>query len=276
MALMRHDIPATSDSYPYVTGMGFRNRSHFIFDEFRQDGADNITHDGQVVFIKTDLVPMFFANVMPKVKHSVKIITHNSAIGIDLNHLQFLDNRMVDYWYAQNANIRHEKLISIPLGLANKRWEHGNINDIENVMQSCTEKQHLVYMNFDIKTNSSERLKVHSSFAKKDFVYSAPAKPFVEYLKDLKSSKFSLSPQGMGVDCHRIWESILVGTIPIVKDCQNISFYKDMPILVIDDWNDVSQTFLEKEYENITSAWDDSKLFIDYWIEKIGLKIDGV
>ena len=49
-----------------------------------------------------------------------------------------------------------------------------------------------------------------------------------------------------------------------------------MPILVIDDWNDVSQTFLEKEYENITSAWDDSKLFIDYWIEKIGLKIDGV
>ena len=129
---MRHDIPATSDSYPYVTGMGFRNRSHFIFDEFRQDGADNITHDGQVVFIKTDLVPMFFANVMPKVKHSVKIITHNSAIGIDLNHLQFLDNRMVDYWYAQNANIRHEKLIR--LGWQTK---DGSMETLMTLKMSC-------------------------------------------------------------------------------------------------------------------------------------------
>ena len=271
MATMRHDIVATSDSYPYVTGMGFRNRSHLIFDEFRQDPVDNITEDGQVVFIKTDLVPMFFENVMPKIRHGVKIITHNSAIGIDLNHLQFLDNRGVEYWYAQNANIRHDKLISIPLGLANKRWEHGNIIDIEKVMKTRADKQHLVYMNFDIKTNSSERLKVHSFFTEKDFVYSARTKPFVEYLKDLKSSKFSLSPQGMGVDCHRIWESILVGTIPIVKDCQNISFYKDMPILVIDDWSDVSQTFLEKEYEKIRSDWNDSKLFLDYWLEEIGL-----
>ena len=273
---MRHDIVATSDSYPYVTGMGFRNRSHLIFDEFRQDPVDNIMEDGQVVFIKTDLVPMFFENVMPKIRHGVKIITHNSAIGIDLNHLQFLDNRGVEYWYAQNANIRHEKLISIPLGLANKRWEHGNIIDIEKVMKSHTDKQHMVYMNFDIKTNSDERLRVHDLFAEEDFVYSAPKKPFVDYLKDLKSSKFSLSPQGMGVDCHRIWESILVGTIPIVKDCQNISFYKDMPILVVDDWNDVSQTFLEKEYEKIRSDWNDSKLFLDYWSEEIGLKIDGV
>ncbi len=122
MASLRHNIHATSDSYPYVTGMGFRNRSHLVFDEFRQDTADNITQDGQIVFIKTDFVPIFFMNVMPKIRNNVKIITHNSALGIDLNYLQFLDNKRVINWYAQNANIRHEKLISIPLGLANKRW----------------------------------------------------------------------------------------------------------------------------------------------------------
>ena len=35
-----------------------------------------------------------------------------------------------------------------------------------------------------------------------------------------------------------------------------------MPILVIDDWNDVSQTFLEKEYENIIHLTLDTAITI--------------
>ena len=272
MSYIREEILPTADSYPYVTGNGFRNRSHLIYDEFRKDGPENITEDGQVVFIKIDLVESFFWHVMSNVKYRVKIITHNGAKGLDLSYLQYLNNKKVINWFAQNANIRHEKLTSIPLGLANKRWAHGNTEIIEDIASSQIERRYLAYMNFDIGTNSDKRSEVHKMFFDKDYVYCAPKKPFVDYLKDLKLNKFCISPQGRGADCHRIWESILMGTIPIVKNCQNISFYRDMPILIINNWEQINQQFLEEQYENKLNTWNDSKLFLDYWVEKIGLK----
>jgi len=263
----------TADSYPYVTGMGFRQRAHLIWDEFQKDDPCVINRDGQTAFVKTDLIKDFFLHAIPKMGNQINIITHNSALGINLSHLQYLNNIKVINWYAQNANIAHEKLISIPLGIANRRWPHGNIKQLESVMRESTEKDHLIYMNFDVKTNLGERSKVYDHFRDKEYVHFGSKKPFLEYLKDLKGSRFSLSPQGRGTDCHRIWESILMGTIPIVKECQNISFYREMPITIIKNWEDVSESFLRAEYKKITSrGWDHSKLFLDYWINRVGLK----
>ena len=49
----------------------------------------------------------------------------------------------------------------------------------------------------------------------------------LEYLKELSKYKFSLCPPGNGLDTHRVWESLLVGTIPIVEDNElNNNFLK--------------------------------------------------
>jgi len=271
MTRMREEISPTADSYPYITGMGLRNRAHLVFDEFQKDSYSNISKDGQVAFVKTDLVRVFFMYVMPRIKYNVKIITHNSALGIDESYTDLIDHPRVICWYAQNANIQHVKLRSVPLGLANKRWEHGDVKTFETVRETSTKREHLVYMNFNTQTNPGERLEVLEKFRAKSFVYSASDRSFKDYLQDLRDSKFSLSPQGRGVDCHRVWESILMGTVPIVKRCQNISFYKDMPILMVDDWDEVSEDFLNKEYSSIIDKRSTSKLYLDYWIKKIGL-----
>ena len=44
----------------------------------------------------------------------------------------------------------------------------------------------------------------------------APQKPFAEYLKDLRASYLCLSPAGDGIDTHRTWESLYLGTVPVV------------------------------------------------------------
>mgnify|MGYP003121589988 FL=1 len=263
----------TSDSYPYVTGMGFRNRSHMIFDEFQQDSPDKITEDGQVVFVKTDLIPYFFNSVMPQIKNDVIILTHNSALGIDQRYEDFLNNRKVLSWYAQNANFAHPKLFSIPLGIANLRWPHGDISKIDEVNDMNLQKKHLVYMNFDLQTNVVERTKVFNMFNEKNYVLKGQKKPFMDYLKDLASCKYTLSPPGAGIDCHRIWESIAVGTIPIVQNCHNISFHTKLPILIIDDWRCLTESFLEDKYDFLKSSlYSSSGLYLDHWINKIGLK----
>ena len=261
----------TADSYPYVTGMGFRNRSHMVVDEFRQDPPHTISERGQVVFVKTDLTPQFMQYILPSIAHPITLITHNSALGINSDYVQFLDNPKILNWYAQNANIFHPKLRSIPLGIANQHWPHGNITEIENVRHKNLAREHLVYMNFDISTNSTKRSSVYEMFRGKEYVKHAHRKPFSEYLHDLATSKYSLSPPGAGIDCHRIWESIAVETIPIVEACHNITFYKDMPILIVDEWETITEEFLNQKYEEILSKSNRSLMFLDSWIEKVGL-----
>ena len=57
---------ATKCSYPYLTGMGLRNRCHLIYDEFQKDPANKITQDNQVIFVKTDLIYDFFISKFDK------------------------------------------------------------------------------------------------------------------------------------------------------------------------------------------------------------------
>jgi len=268
---MNKDI--TKDSYPYVTGMGFRNRSHMIFDEYQKDDPSKITTDGQVVHVKTDYVPHFFINVLPLIKYKIILLTHNSSYGIDASYTKFLNNSKILKWYAQNANFYHPKLQSIPLGIANARWPHGNIQEVEEVKKQNNAKDYLVYMNFDVKTNPTKRQKILGMFEDKDYVLKGEKKPFKEYLTDLSRSKFTLSPPGHGIDCHRIWESIAIGTIPIIENCHNISFHRDCPVMIIDDWRVLTKEFLEHKYEFYKSSlYTNSKIYLDYWINEIGLK----
>ena len=273
MSFMRSDVEPTADSYPYVTGMGFRNRAHLIFDEFQKDGASSISADGQVAFVKTDFVRIFFMYIVPRLQYKVKIITHNSALGIDEKFRPWLDHPKIVCWYAQNANIEHPKLQSVPLGLANRRWAHGSVEQIESTKDVDIERTNLVYMNFDVGTNSDKRTSVFNLFSGKKYVTQASPKPFDEYLRDLKESKYVLSPPGAGHDCHRIWESLIMGAVPIVEAGQNISFYRHLPIMIVEDWHSVTDELLEKKYQNFIEKMKEVDcLSMDYWIQKIGLK----
>jgi|ETNvirenome_6_85_1030632.scaffolds.fasta_scaffold00873_9 hypothetical protein len=272
MSKIRKDVDATADSYPYVTGMGFRNRAHMIFDEFHQEPAGKIKADGDVVFIKTDYVATFFNDQMPHIKHNIKIITHNSALGIDYRYLPFLNHHRIIKWYAQNANFEHSRLTSVPLGLSNSRWLHGNVEDVKEVVADDTSKQHLVHMNFDLSTNPEKRTPVFDRFVNQDYVLHTDPKPFKEYLYDLKGCKYTLSPPGAGNDCHRTWEAIIVGTIPIIEKTHNMSFYEGLPVLMVDDWSNVTLDLLEEKYEEIIDKKNNTSYTeLQHWVEEIGL-----
>ena len=60
-----------------------------------------------------------------------------------------------------------------------------------------------------------------------------------------------LCPQGTGLDCHRTWEVLIVGCIPIVLSSNLDELYKDLPIVVIESWDKLNKQFLEKEHIRI-------------------------
>ena len=88
-----------------------------------------------------------------------------------------------------------------------------------------------------------------------------------QYWETIAKSKFVISPPGNGIDCHRIWECLYLGSIPIVLEHEALSQYRDLPILFVKSWEDVTLSFLESIIIDKPEKID--ILNIEHWKEKI-------
>lgn len=84
------------------------------------------------------------------------------------------------------------------------------------------------------------------------------------YLMALPNYKFVISPEGNGVDCHRHYEALMAGSIPIVEESEHIrSVYGNCPILYTTDYSEITSDYLLKKYdEMIDKSYDFSRLFV--------------
>jgi hypothetical protein len=53
------------------------------------------------------------------------------------------------------------------------------------------------------------------------------------------SHPFVVSAHGNGLDCHRTWEVLLLGSIPIVRRSSLDPLYEGLPVAIVDDWDEV-------------------------------------
>jgi hypothetical protein len=250
----------TKHSLPYITGMGYRFKCDFIYDEFEKFDINNIDQfDGMKIFVKTDYLSEF-SGLLSKIKKNFTLFTHNSDIPITTSNLNISNHPHLITWFAQNVNVTHEKIKSIPIGLANKRWDHGNIETLKGVLEKNHKKDNLVFCGFDVNTNIKERMECLNNIQP----YSISKKlSFDEYLTNVSKSYFTISPNGNGIDCHKHWESMYLKTIPIVTKSINISHYNDYPFLVIDNWSDFGDLTLTKElYHKIWGNFHLNNLYL--------------
>ncbi len=68
--------------------------------------------------------------------------------------------------------------------------------------------------------------------------------PRTETWKNMIEYAFVLSPFGNGMDCHRTWEALLCGCIPIVRSSVFNELFDGLPVLIVDKWEDISLQLL--------------------------------
>lgn len=85
------------------------------------------------------------------------------------------------------------------------------------------------------------------------------------YFRSLPSYKFIISPEGNGIDCHRHYEALMAGCIPIVEEHEGIrEKYKGCPVLYTKDYSEITSEYLEKTYNEMKDTiYDFSRLLID-------------
>jgi len=213
-----------------------------------------ITPEKNIFFIKTDCIDFFRSFILPKINYKFTLITHESDCSINESHIDILNCPLLLTWFGMNCHIIHEKLQPIPIGVANEEWPHGNKGTIASASQKQIEKTGLVYCNFDFNTNLQAREEAYEILKQKDFItFDFTRKTFQEYLHILKSYKYVISPPGNSIDCHRIWESIYIGTVPICLKSIPLLYFKDQPILFVNDWENINQELLQSNYDFLAS-----------------------
>jgi len=265
----------------WITGHKFQKLGEFTYSPNKKLGGDynklpntfneDLIKDGSIIYTHTAYAKSLLDIIRPLDK-KVIVITHNWDLCID-NTYHIPDN--IIKWYSQNVNINDPRIESIPIGLENEWWFVDERK--KEKMLSKTENQktfrNLVYVNHNIKTNPRERNIQYQLLKDKSFAtlkHGLNGQGFDDYLDDIYNHKFVICPEGNGIDTHRTWECLYVNTIPIEKRNINNQFYTDLPICFVDDWEEVTEEFLEKEYIRITNAeWNLDKLKFEFWKNKI-------
>ena len=219
-----------------------------------------------LIFItKIEYLDHFYNNIVLSLNRNFVLITQYGDYNAGL-HNKLLNHPLLIKWYGQNMSVISEKTMPIPIGLENNYWKRTNTNTIKQHCNNSKEK--LLYLNFSLNKNSS-RSKIMNMLLQKGFKQNSKL-DWNNYIDDLSRHKFAISPKGGDVDCHRTWECLYLGVIPIVEKSIQTNYFNDLPILFVDNYVNITVEYLNEKYKEFQNKqFNLDKLSIDYWKKKI-------
>lgn len=224
------------------------------------------------VFLNLDLFGEFVQKLsQSNITNKFILFTHNSDSKFTSNHLNAI-KPYINHVYAINSNVQDPLVTAIPIGFVDSK--HKPHDKFVLVSSKKLEKSILCYMNFRIHTNVIKRQECYNTFVDKSWVCNQSNISPEEFYEQLARSKYVLSPEGTGVDCHRIYESIYLGAIPILKTSVMDYFYCNLPVVIVKNWSEITQEFLESNYVELKTkldkwvkenpTWTDAKFWVHH------------
>jgi hypothetical protein len=231
--------------------------------------------DGDIVYCDTHQL-LNFIEILNSRKN-LTLITHNSDYYVcdgatnDIMGINVDTFTCYRKWYAQNSYSKNPKLIPIPIGFENKKWEiifGPKTKYMNRVSMNKKYLTDLVYYNCNQNTNFKDRKECYDFSINTNYVnIDKPNLSYIDYLKKIQQHKFILSPKGNGLDCHRTWEILKLKRVPILKRQGQLErLYSNMPVLFVDNWDDINKLNLSEIYYNF-SFLEQDYLSMNYWFK---------
>jgi len=142
--------------------------------------------------------------------------------------------------------------------------------------------KNLIYMNHNIATNPAKRTEVYTLLKDKPWItvdMKHNGDDFDSYLDNIYNHKFVICPEGNGIDTHRLWEALYMGTIPIVLRSNNTEHWRGLKYATVGNWAWVDVDFVTNVCSIFNSEYFeemDEMLTFDYWKNKILSYKDGL
>ncbi|MEO6599706.1 MAG: hypothetical protein ABIQ16_07525 [Polyangiaceae bacterium] len=277
---------------PFVKGQ-LGGRAPLRFDPRLFDHVQ----DGDLVWMRLIALPQFIDEALPRIRARFGLVTGDEdwAIpsGFDRSATLLSDER-VACWFSQNydGTLPHEKLSGLPIGLdfhtiSNRRkWGHWPATP-------AAQEAELEALRVSAPPNSQRLLRVHADFhfnkhkqqvwgddralvqrlleGNPDVHFQTSKVRRIELWREKTRYAFVVSPHGNGLDCHRTWESLVLGNIVIVKRSSLDPLYDGLPVVIVDDWREITSANLHAWHEQHSGSFQQpevqERLTNRYWIE---------
>ncbi len=263
-------------SKPYVSGDSFKKISDHIFDKSEEMKISDIK-ENDLIFVQTEYLQNFIKEYLPDINTYFILLTHNSSITINENHLKMIGDKEFK-WFASNLNVpilKDKRIEVLPFGIKNrKNLSEGRLNTFSFDIPHHDNKKNKIYSSVNILKNK-DRVDVLRISKESKIVDSKNYANHKRYIKDLSLYKYNICPSGEGVDTHRFWESLIVKTIPIVKKSdfiENLNRF-DIPMLILESWEelyDISENDLSSLYEKYMTQFKENNFVkLEFWLDLI-------
>jgi hypothetical protein len=220
------------------------------------------------------------------------LITGDSDTTVDekmLKAKEILNSKNLIHWFSQNLGISDPRCSHIPIGIdyhslspeefnplakwwGSKQWplfQEAQLLGVRSIGMNV-DRIPKIYCNFihalwiPARAECLKRVK-HTLLAIENEKVSR-----ITTWNNMIKYKFILSPPGVGLDCHRTWEALVLGCIPIVKSSCIDKVYEGLPVWIVKNWEEANCL------ENCPVTNDGTigtKLTLEYWINKIKLHL---
>ncbi len=265
--------------------------------------------DGELIWVRVSWLKSFVRQVLPLLNARFVLATGDSDSSIpsevDAEARVLLESPKVIHWYTQNydATIVSDKISAIPIGidfhLQSERavWGETIISpeDQERTIKSVAaqlprleDRIPQVYVDFAWQKGFGLRhyrrfhpmrgtklWNTRSAVTKKVrdlpgvFLQEGPL-PRTESWRQRGNYAFVLSPHGMGLDCHRTWEALVLGHIVLVPSSSLDPLYEGLPVIPLRNWHEINPANLQKwltKFHGRTTIHEELKS--SYWIEEM-------
>jgi len=261
----------------FICGEYFCENSKYVFDEgylnfsggvyIPKGQSDKLIEHNKFIYYQNNKENRFiFANpnylkevldFVWKSQEKFILITHKLDSAIDLNFTnrqgvgfeEIITQSNIIHWYAQNANMIHEKLSYIPIGVECPRIELHNL--IKSTNYKSTNRKNNYLANFNVRIPyciSNERYTLQMILDKKNIKNTFNLLERQVFINNLENSYFCFSPMGAGIDCHRTWLALYCGAVPVLtRNIITEKIAKKFPVYLIDKWENLNLEDLNKE-----------------------------
>lgn len=288
-----------------------RNPEQFFATEtiFDKKKYENLKA-GDIVFVHCRFIPQFYQEVVPSLAQPIVLVIADgdesfpTDCGNNFDVEKLLSHHCIVHVFVQN-NVyagKSKKVLSLPIGMdfhtvaykgANGGWgekgspkvQEAQLNDILATLKPTYLRKKRIFTDFQLADTmhgefkrylqcGEDRKSIFQRILKTGLVDYAPSFMRRSKLWETKGEyAFSVSPHGNGLDCHRTWEDLVLGCIVIVKSSPLDSLYEGLPVVIVQDWSEITAENLDAWLAKFGNAFTNQsyriKLTNRYWISKI-------
>lgn len=253
---------------------------------------------GRSIYVCTDALINFATHFFPKIDLPFVLVSGDgdTAVSADLLNQSaiaaLLESELLVSWFAQNLSTSHPKLQHLPIGLDyHTMWERPGAwgisamsaiaqeNTLFNTLASAppfSDRYMNAYCNWRPVPGWGDREACYAQIDRSICLFESGSVSRASTWKRQTEFMYVVSPEGIGMDCHRTWEAILLGCVPIVKRNSVTPLYEKLPVIVVDDWTEVNSHYLREYSNNFSSKkFDYSSVFKSHWTSLISGKFSS-